>query len=294
VLALGLAWGYVHYGTTVAGAGLLYGVKPVIVAVIADAVIGLGRTALKRVLLGVVAAVSLVAYLAGVGPLFVLLAAAAVVMVIEQRSRLSPHLARKHTGSLALLALGTPGHHHTPATGALAQPGAGAIFLEFLKLGAVVFGSGYVLFSYLHGDLVGSLAWITSAQLLAAVAIGQVTPGPVFTTATAVGYIIGGVPGALVATVGIFLPSFVFVAALMPALARVRRGVWGASFLDGVNAAAIALMTGVTIQLARSSYRDWLTVLSGVAAITLLLHWRVNPVWLVLGGAAVGLLHALL
>jgi putative chromate ion transporter len=120
------------------------------------------------------------------------------------------------------------------------------VFLEFLKLGSIVFGSGYVLVSYLHNDLVLGNHWLTESQLLATVAIGQVTPGPVFTTATAIGYVVGGVPAPLLATLAIFLPSFVFVAALMPLLSRARRSSWSAAALDGVNAAAVALMAGVT------------------------------------------------
>ena len=134
--------------------------------------------------------------------------------------------------------------------------------------------------------------WLTQSQLLATVAIGQVTPGPVFTTATSIGYVVGGLPGALVATFAIFLPSFVLVAALMPLFGHARRSPWSASALDGVNVAAIALMTGVTVQLGRASYLDWFAVLTGLFSFGLLLRWRVNATWLVLGGAGVGLLHA--
>lgn len=166
-----------------------------------------------------------------------------------------------------------------------------AVFLEFLKLGSIVFGSGYVLVSYLHSDLVLGNHWLTQSQLLATVAIGQVTPGPVFTTATSIGYVVGGLPGALLATLAIFLPSFLLVVALMPLLGRARRSPWSASALDGVNVAAIALMTGVTVQLGRTSLVDWVTVLTGACSLGLIMRWRVNATWLVLGGAGVGLLH---
>jgi chromate transporter len=166
------------------------------------------------------------------------------------------------------------------------------VFIEFLKLGSIVFGSGYVLVSYLRGDLVANMHWLTESQLLASIAIGQVTPGPVFTTATSVGYLVGGLPGALLATLAIFAPSFVLVALLMPLLARARRSSWSAAALDGVNAAAVALMVGVTVQLATASLVDWLSVLVGLVSLGLLVRWRVNSTWLVLGGAAVGLLHA--
>ena len=175
---------------------------------------------------------------------------------------------------------------------AFARAPLAALFLEFLKLGSIVFGSGYVLVSYLHNDLVFGNHWLTQSQLLATVAIGQVTPGPVFTTATSIGYVVGGLPGALVATIAIFLPSFLFVAALMPLLRRARQSPWSASALDGVNVAAVALMTGVTVQLGRSSLDNWVAVLTGLGGLGLLLRWRVNATWLVLGGAGVGLLHA--
>ena len=171
--------------------------------------------------------------------------------------------------------------------------GLWAVFSEFLKLGSIVFGSGYVLVSYLHNDLVVASHWLTESQLLATVAIGQVTPGPVFTTATSIGYVVAGLPGALLATLAIFLPSFVLVAALMPLLSGARRSKWSASALDGVNAAAIGLMAGVTVQLGRASYAGWLTVLAGVLSLGLLVRWRVNSTWLVLAGAALGLAHSL-
>ena len=173
----------------------------------------------------------------------------------------------------------------------LVRPSLAAVFLEFLKLGSVVFGSGYVLVAYLHRDLVGGHHWLSESQLLATVAIGQVTPGPVFTTATSIGYVIGGLPAALLATIAIFLPSFVLVAALMPVLARARRSPWSSAALDGVNGAAVAIMAGVTVQLGRGSFVDWLTWLIGLLSLGLLLRWHVNPTWLVVGGAAVGLVH---
>ena len=164
----------------------------------------------------------------------------------------------------------------------------------FLKIGAVLYGGGYVLLAFLRSDLVVRYAWLTDQQLLDAVAIGQLTPGPLFTAATFIGYVLAGLPGALLATLGIFLPSFVFVAASSPLIPRLRNSPWAGSFLDGVNAAALGLMAAVTWQLARSSVVDVLTVVIAVAALTLLLRFKLNTTWLILGGALVGLLRLVL
>jgi len=292
LLALVLSWGYVRYGTTNAGVGILFGIKPVVVAIIASAVAGLARTAIKSAVLAVVAAAAVAAYFLGLSPLLILLGAAVIVSLSENRRHWTSGLKGGTASSAAIVLAKVHLVHRTGSSStSLVRPSLWAIFLEFLKLGSIVFGSGYVLVAYLHRDLVLGHHWLTESQLIATVAIGQVTPGPVFTTATSIGYVIGGVPGALVATVAIFLPSFVLVAALMPLLALARRSPWSASALDGVNVAAVALMAGVTVQLARGSFVDWLTVAMGVASLGLLLRWRVNPTWLVLGGAAVGVLH---
>ncbi|HWP06685.1 MAG TPA: chromate transporter [Polyangiaceae bacterium] len=170
--------------------------------------------------------------------------------------------------------------------------GLGALFVVFLKLGAVVFGSGYVLVAFLRADLVERLHWLTEAQLIDAVAVGQVTPGPVFTTATFIGYVLAGVPGAAVATLGIFLPGFVLVGAIRPLVAWVRRSPLLGAFLDGVNVASVALMAVVTVRLALASLRDPLTVALAVTSAVLLVRLKLSPTWLILGGAAVGWLHS--
>jgi chromate transporter len=157
-------------------------------------------------------------------------------------------------------------------------------------VGAVLFGSGYVLLAFLRADLVEHRGWITDAQLLDAIAVGQVTPGPVFTTATFIGYLLGGVPGALVATAGIFLPAFVYVAALAPVLPRLRGSPAAAAFLDGVNAASVALLALVTLELGRSALRSPLAGAIAAVCALLLLRPRLNPAWLVLGGGVLGLL----
>jgi chromate transporter len=166
------------------------------------------------------------------------------------------------------------------------------IFFEFLKLGTVVFGSGYVLLAFLRRDLVHGHAWISSPQLLDAISVGQLTPGPVFTTATFIGYLIAGTAGAVVATIGIFLPSFLLVAAVGPVIPRLRKSPWAAGVLDGFNAAAIGVMTGVVWDLGHSAVIDPLTGLLAAAAFVALARWRVNSAWLIAAGALIGLLHA--
>jgi chromate transporter len=292
LLVLALSWAYVRYGTTDPGAGVLFGVKPVVVAIIANAVVGLARTAARRWLLGLVAAAALSAYFLGVSPVLILLGAALIVTLFENRDRWTQAVpgASSAAAPFLITRLHLAGRTGTGSS-RLARAALPAVFLEFLKVGSIVFGSGYVLVSYLHGDLVLGNHWLTESQLLATVAIGQVTPGPVFTTATAIGYVVGGLPGALLATVAIFLPSFVLVAAFMPLLSRARRSKWSASALDGVNAGAVALMAGVTVQLGRASLIDWLSALVCLVSLGLLWRWRMNAAWLVLAGAGVGLLR---
>src|ERR1039457_1441684 len=257
LLVLVLSWAYVRYGTTNAGAGILFGIKPVVVAIIANAVVGLARAAVRSWLLAAVAALALGAYFLGVSPVLILLGAALVVTLVVNRGRWTPSSSAASSAAPVFLAGLHLGHRVRSAPPHLVKASWWAVFLEFLKLGSIVFGSGYVLVTYLRGDLVLHSHWLTEAQLLATVAIGQVTPGPVFTTATSIGYVVAGLPGAMLATVGIFLPSFVLVAALMPLLRRARRSPWSASALDGGNVAAVALMTGVTVQLGRAGVVGW-------------------------------------
>jgi len=165
------------------------------------------------------------------------------------------------------------------------------LFLTFLTLGAVVYGSGYTLLAFLRADLVQQLHWLTDKQLLDAISIGQFTPGPVFTTATFIGYVLAGLPGALLATLGIFLPSFVFIALIHPVASRLRRSPWTATLLDGVNISAIALMTGVLLQLGQHALTDVLTWVLALVALGILLRFKLNSVWLILAGAVLGLLR---
>jgi chromate transporter len=226
--------------------------------------------------LGLLAAAALAAYLLGINELVVLVAGGVVAAVAHLLASRRPG----HGALLAPLAVLFP----DPTAGQLAQ-----LFLTFLKIGSVLYGSGYVLLAFLEGDLVDRLGWVTQEQLVDAVSIGQVTPGPVFTTATFLGYLVAGLPGAFVATVGIFLPSFVFVGLLTRITNRLRSSAWTAAVLDGVNAASIALMAGVSWQLARASITDAAAV--GIFVVTLVLLWRtrLNNAWYVAGGAVAGI-----
>jgi chromate transporter len=287
LLTLGLAWAYVRYGRLPQAQGFLYGVKPVVLAIVVQALWNLGRTAWRRRPLAALGGLALVLACLGLAPLAVLLGAGLAAYGLDWLRRRPGW-----TGSLALWLPLLPQLPRMPGAAGGTSAGLPRLFLAFLKLGAVVFGSGYVLLAFLQADLVDRAHWLTRAQLLDAVAVGQVTPGPVFTTATFIGYLLGGFPGALAATVGIFLPSFLFVGVLAVLLPRLRRGALG-PFLDGINAGAVALLLPVTWTLGRAALGDARAVLLGLASAVLLLRFRVNAAWLVLAGGVAGLLlHA--
>lgn len=273
-IVLALAWAYVAFGETPTGEALLYGIKPVVIAIVALALVAFARTALVSPLRIVVALAAAVLWIAGVNELALLAAGASAVAVIR--------LGTSHPWATAGLAL--------PA----AAVGAASVNLVtlaavFLKAGALLYGSGYVLLAFLRGDLVERLGWLTDAQLLDAVAIGQVTPGPLFTTATFVGYVLAGVPGAVIATTAIFLPAFAFVAIIGPFADRLRKRPLTAALLDGVNAAAIGLMAAVSVQLGASALVDPLTIGLAITAGASLMWLPLSSVLLVFIGGAIGL-----
>jgi chromate transporter len=275
-IVLGLAWAYVSFGATPAGEALLYGVKPVIIAIVAAALLAFGRTALTGPLVTAVAAATVALWLIGINELVLLAAGALLVAVARQGAQ------ARWAAALVML----------PAGGAVASVNLLTLSGVFLKAGALLYGSGYVLLAFLHGDLVDRLGWLTDAQLLDAVAIGQVTPGPLFTTATFIGYLLGGIPGALVASVAIFLPAFVIVAVIGPIADRIRDRPLTAALLDGVNAAAIGLMAAASIHLGVSALVDPMTAIIAVAAAAALVSGRVPSVLLVAAGGVVGLMAA--
>ena len=292
-----LAWAYMTYGAVPQVADLLYGIKPAVLAVILGALWRLGQKSVKEWRLGFLGlAVTLVA-LTDFSGVFALIGGGLVGMFWLKMTRSDD---RGHVAVIAPLA--GAGASMLASQGALVgAPTLWALGLFFLKIGAILYGSGYVLIAFLEEELVHGYAWLTQEQLLEAIAIGQFTPGPVLSTAAFIGYLVSGgkLSWALVAAGAIFLPSFVFVAALNPVLPRLRESQWVASFLDAVNVCAVGVMAAVTIELAYFQVFDTLT-LEGVPKIIIAIGaailglWRgVGAVWLVIGGAVAGwLFHA--
>jgi chromate transporter len=281
------AWAYVRFGSLPQVEWLLYGVKPVVIAIIVQALWNLGRKAVKSLPLALIGAGVLIFYFFGINEILLLFAGGLVMMLIANFRR----LLKPGAGSLIIPALGSL-NFLAPVVLATIPFSLPLLFLTFLKIGAVLYGSGYVLLAFLRADFVVRFGWLTDRQLLDAITIGQVTPGPVFTTATFIGYVLGGLPGALLATLGIFLPSFIFVAFSNPLIPRIRSSTWVSGLLDGVNVASLGLMAAVTWQLGRASLIDPLTVLIGLVSLGLLVRFRVNSTWLILGGAIIGILKA--
>jgi chromate transporter len=254
-MVAGLGWLYVRFGKLPAIASVLYGIKPVVIAIVLQALWSLGRTAVKTTFLGFVAVLALLLSVFGLHPLLLLLLAGATACLpILRTSRVS----------FSVLPFATIGGGILATTLSFSLI---SLFLVFLKLGATVFGSGYVLLAFLRADLVTHRGWLTDAQLVDAVAVGQVTPGPVFTTATFIGYILGGIRGAVLSTLGIFLPAFLLVAVSGPLVPRIRKSKTAGAFLDGVNVASLALMAAVTWQLGRASLGDTITVIVAAASL---------------------------
>jgi chromate transporter len=299
LMVLGLAWAYVTYGSLPQVNWLFYGIQPVVVAIIAQAIWNLGRTIFKGPLAAAMAVLVLVLYLLNINVLILLFGGALLYgglrfLTVRWKKRTPP--------TMSVLAPLAPITASSLRRGMLAFLGSAILaasapvsllllFLTFLKLGSVVYGSGYTLLAFLRTDLVQNLHWLTDKQLLDAVSVGQFTPGPVFTTATFIGYVVAGLPGALLATLGIFLPSFILIALIHPVAARLRQAAWTATLLDGVNAAALALMSGVLVQLGQRALVDPLTWLIALVSFGLLLRFKLNSVWLILAGAGLGLLR---
>ncbi|WP_232315085.1 chromate efflux transporter [Picosynechococcus sp. PCC 7003] len=280
ILMLLCAVAYQQFGATPQGEWLLYGVKPVAIAIIAQALWKLGKKAIKDKFGVGLAVFNVVLYLVGLHELWLLFISGFIGFGKKFSTQwLKTDQTRSLTPLPFLLWLNT-----TPANFSL-----GWLFLMFLKVGAVLYGSGYVLVAFLRADFVERLGWLTDQQLLDAIAIGQITPGPLSSTATFIGYLLGGVPGAGVATLGMFLPSFLFVAILNPILPKLLQAKSFRAFLDGVNIGALSLMTVVTVFLAQSSLVDPLTFAVAIAALFLLIKYQVNSLWLVLAGMAIGL-----
>ncbi|MGL5943509.1 MAG: chromate transporter [Waterburya sp.] len=279
-----LAVFYARYQTVPEIAGLLYGIKPVICVIIAQALWKLGRKAAKDIPTTIAGIAVIIAFMAGVNEILLLFLAGLGVMIIKNFSRL-----QGMTG-ISLLTVADIGTQVNNAAKNPSDQNWLGIFLFFLKVGSVLYGSGYVLLAFLQRDLVERSQWLTSQQLLDAVAIGQLTPGPVFTTATFIGYLLAGNLGAIAATIGIFLPAFAFVWLVNPWVDKLRQSIWLSGFLDGVNAASLGLMATVTYTLARTAINDWLSVILTLLGAIALFRFRINSAWLIIFGGIVGLI----
>lgn len=285
VLTASLGWLYVRYGRLPEVAGLLFGVKPAILAVVVQALAGLVPTALRSSSLRLIAFAVLASALIGVSEVASLGSAGlAAVLVARIRGELRFDLGGK--GSLGLAPLAPV----IAAVGVATAATPATLFEVFFRIGSALFGSGYVLLAFLRSELVGRLGWIGEPTLLDAVAVGQVTPGPVFTTATFLGYVLAGPAGALAATVGIFLPAFLLVALSGAMVPRLRSSRFVGVFLDGLNAGSLGLMASAALTLSRGALQDPLAVALAAVSCVLLLRFRVNATWVVLGAGLVGAL----
>jgi len=290
MIVLALACAYVRFGQLPQAASILYGVKPVVLAIICQALWGLGRAAIKTKILGLIALLATLINFGGLNEMLVLLAGGTLAAL---RRTLAPDW-REHLRALGILLLLAAVFLGLLLLAPYLQAATkqnfslSALFFYFVKVGSVLYGSGYVLLAFLQADLVGHWQWLTSAQLLDATAVGQLTPGPVFTTATFIGYLLDGPRGALAATAGIFLPAFFFVAVSGPLIPRLRRSAVAGAFLDGLNVASLALMAVVTLSLGRAALIDLPAVFLALVSAALLFRYRLNSAWLILGGAVAG------
>ena len=281
LMVMGLAWSYQKYGAAPQVAWVLYAVKPVVIAIILKALWFLGKQAIKDLLTGITVAAVFILNLIGVDTL----GASFFSWDIRDADQefWDPEKESADTKSLFSLSL-TSAATLVPKIFSLST-----LFFTFLKIGSVLYGGGYVLLAFLRSDFVVRLGWLTEKQLIDAVAIGQVTPGPLFTTATFIGYILAGVPGAILSTVGIFIPSFFFVAVSNRFIPKMRRSVWFSEFLNGVNAASIGLMAAVTIQLAKAVFVDLTSVILAILSLILVVFTKISTTWIILAAVVFGI-----
>lgn len=280
-IVLGFAYFYVMYGAIPRVEGILYGIKPVIIAIVFQALFRLGKSVVKGSLAVIVASLVIVGSFLGISEIPLLLLAGVLVMGIRNRDKFS-------TKAMLFFPLPMLALSDISISANRTGMSLGRLFLTFLKIGSFLYGSGYVLLAFLETEFIRAFPVITQKELLDAVAIGQLTPGPVFTTATFIGYLIHGIPGALVATAGIFLPSFLLVWLLRPLIPKLRSSSWISGILDGVNIASLGLMAAVTIRLGMASLIDPLSIGLFLLALLVLMKYKLNSAWLILIGGAVG------
>ena len=288
LIVTAIAWGYVRFGQLPQTAALLEGVKPVIIAIIIQAVWMLGKTAVKTRMLMAIGITAVVLAFLGLGEILILMLCALAMFCVQasklnrtDRSTCFPMIGDIFTAQPSVLAGVGGAVAAVPFT-------QSAMFWFFLKVGATLFGSGYVLIAFLRTELVERCGWLTADQLVDAVSVGQFTPGPVLTTATFIGYLLSGPAGALVATIGIFLPAFVFVALSGPIIPRIRASPFAGAMLDGVNVGSLSLLAVVAIRLGQIALADWTSILVMLAAWLILFTSKLNSAWLILAGAVIG------
>jgi chromate transporter len=287
LITLFFAWLYAEYGSLPQARPLLAGIQPVVIAVILGAVWRLGKKAAKSWQLVIIGIAVALAVILGSNELLALFIGGMVGMLwlVWQKRR-----EQNSDFPLFILPVSHPllrqAAHFLQVTAV--SPTLWQIFLFFLMIGSILYGSGYVLIAFIEGWLVNDFGWLTQQQLLDAIAVGQLTPGPVLTTATFIGYQLRGLTGAIVATLGIFIPSFIFVAILNPIVPRLRQNVWTAAFLDAINTSAVGLMTAVLIRLGSNTLTSWQAWLIFAVTVVLAIRFKVSSIWLVLGGALIG------
>ncbi|MHB0857860.1 MAG: chromate efflux transporter [Anaerolineae bacterium] len=291
LMTFGLAWAYGKFGTLPQVMPFLAGIKPAVLAVILTALWRLGRIAVKGPALGIIGLAAMTASLVGANEIAALLIFGLLGMAwLRAKAHGQPGASQDEAivPSLAPFSLGLPAGSALAVVGAAASLTLLRLGLFFLQVGAVLYGSGYVLIAFLEGGLVQRHGWLTQQQLLDAVAAGQLTPGPLLSTSTFIGYLLMGVPGALVTTTAVFLPSFLMVVLLTPFIPRLRRSPWAAAFLDAVNVSSVGLMAAVMLKLGQTTLVTWQGWLIAALAAGISLRWRLNSAFLVLGGAVVG------
>ena len=282
LMILALSWAYVGYGTLPAAQWILYGMNPMVIAIIADALLSLGRTALKTASLALMDVASLVLYFWGVSIVAIIVSTAVLTAIVGYWKT------KGQQRDLGIFPVAGGGARVAIAAASAIPFSMTRLFLTFLKIGAVSYGGGYVLLAFLRADFVAHLHWLTDKQLLDAVAAGQITPGPVFASATFVGYLTGGMKGALLATLGMFLPSFIFIAIVFPFVPKLKGSPGARIFLDGINAVTVGLMAAVSWQLARGAILDAFTAVEAIVGLLILRRFRINSAWLILGGLVAG------
>jgi chromate transporter len=282
-----VAWAYVNYGSIPEVGWILYGVKPVVIGIIVEAIWSLGQKGFKSLTTAIVGIGVALLYLLGLNEIALLFGGAIVVLIIYSGKR----LLMGGLFTLIPISIISPiSFIKTPIVPFSQQ----MLFLSFLKIGSVLFGSGYVLLAFLRSEFVIRFGWLTNQQILDSIVAGQITPGPVFSSATFIGYLVGGWSSALIATLGIFLPSFIFVGLLSRILPFVRKSSWAGVFLDGVNASSLGLMAGVTVQLGQTALIDIFTAILSLVSILIIFRYRINFIWLIIGGGTIGAIYKLI